>query len=167
MTPKQQIRAARQILKPGSEDEIKYALAEIDAQERHAKPLSKRQRLVTARLLNALRRSAALAAELSKVDAYWALFPIAPAAIARLERTLRKPSAAKHRAADRQKLAVAHARILISEFGDEKDLAVSRDNGWHQLSAILYGDESVDLFRHMRDLKSELRLVFRPELGRK
>jgi hypothetical protein len=178
VTPQQQIRAALKILKPSRRlrnsvmEEVKLSLAEIDAQARHAKPMSKQQRLVTARLLHALRRSAVLARGLSKDDPYWSLFPaIAPAAIAHCERVLCKLPAAKHRATDQQTLAVAHARFLISEFGDQKDLALTRGNGWHALAAILYGDGDIDLFRHMRSLKKRTRSVvsrrFRDDPGSK
>lgn len=173
MPPKQQIKAALAILAPprrlhvAVREEVEYVIAEfgvICRNKEAAKPPSGQIRKKLRSIRASLQKSQNIANELSQLDIRWALFRLdLHEAIARCDRQLREPAGPKRRSADREKFAVHYARYLIAEFGDKKDLAVTRGNKWHKLSAVLLGDEGANLYRHMRALKDAVR----PDLGRK
>jgi hypothetical protein len=52
---------------------------------------------------------------------------------------------------------VKAAFSLIYQFGDHKQLRLTRGNAWYRLAAIIYGNPNIDLFRHM--LEFDRRLV--------
>jgi hypothetical protein len=71
--------------------------------------------------------------------------------IANAENFLNRRSPPPRRAADRNKAAVAAAHDLLSWWGLKA--VVTRGGKWDQLSKILTGDMSVDLFDHLRASK--------------
>jgi hypothetical protein len=48
----------------------------------------------------------------------------------------------------KHKTAVRLAYELLSEWNGK--IALSRNGTWHKLSALLFGDQRVNLYRHMR-----------------
>jgi hypothetical protein len=57
----------------------------------------------------------------------------------------------------KQAFAVAFAYELLMEWwGGDEFITTTRKGSWWRLSAILYGDEDIDLFRHLRAFKPEL-----------
>jgi hypothetical protein len=71
--------------------------------------------------------------------------------IARAESFLDRPSPPTRRHASRNKAAVAAAYDLLQWWGHKA--AVTRDGKWAQLAEILAGDQTVDLFDHLREFK--------------
>jgi hypothetical protein len=64
---------------------------------------------------------------------------------------LDRPSPPPRRDATRNKAAVAAAYDLLEWWGQKA--AVTRGGKWAQLAKILTGDQTVDLFDHLRDFK--------------
>jgi hypothetical protein len=71
--------------------------------------------------------------------------------IARAEMFLDRPSPPPRRDAARNKAAVAAAYQLLEWWGQKA--AVTRGGKWAQLAKILIGDQTVDLFDHLREFK--------------
>jgi hypothetical protein len=71
--------------------------------------------------------------------------------IARAEMFLDRPSPPPRRDATRNKAAVAAAYHLLEWWGHKA--AVTRGGKWAQLAKILIGDQTVDLFDHLREFK--------------
>ncbi len=71
--------------------------------------------------------------------------------IARTEASLDRPSPPPRREASRKKAAVAAAYDLLQWWGHKA--AVTRGGKWAQLAKILAGDQTVDLFDHLREFK--------------
>ena len=180
MTPEQQVKAALKILAPpprlrnAVQEEIEYALSEIDAMCSSAKPPSTKVKTKLRSLLASLKKSQNIARELAEQDLRWRRFPLDLIEhMERCSRQLRMPAGPKRRSADREKFAVAHAQALLfdalfNKYADMKDLAVTRENKWYRLSAVLFGNEGHNLYRHMRNLKQVNQAAFvRPDPGRK
>jgi hypothetical protein len=73
--------------------------------------------------------------------------------IAIAETFLNRPSPPPRRDAARNKAAVAAAHDLLSWWGHKA--VVTRGGKWEQLSKILAGDLTVDLFDHLREFKRQ------------
>jgi len=73
--------------------------------------------------------------------------------IAIAETFLNRPSPPPRRDAARNKAAVAAAHDLLSWWGQKA--VVTRGAKWEQLSKILAGDLTVDLFDHLREFKRQ------------
>ena len=71
--------------------------------------------------------------------------------IARAEAFLARPSPPPRRDASRNKTAVAAAYDLLDWWGH--NAAVTRSGKWVRLAKILAGDQTVDLFDHLRDFR--------------
>jgi hypothetical protein len=71
--------------------------------------------------------------------------------IATAELFLNRPSPPPRRDASRNKVAVAVARNLLEWWGQKA--AVTRGGKWAQLAKILIGDQTIDLFDHLREFK--------------
>jgi hypothetical protein len=159
------VSAALAILSPRPEmldrvrDEIETAIIEIDRlsiDKETSRAFSKTARQRIGSLMSALRRADRYANELSALHVegdilLMKLKTVLPEYIELCEYWLAQSSKSSGRPElYKQQLAVAHARGLISTFGDPNGLALTRGNAWHQLAAVLYGDPTTDLFNQMR-----------------
>lgn len=59
------------------------------------------------------------------------------------------------KSAAKQQAAVKDARTLVLNYRGEKEARKTRGNAWHELAAILFGDDQHDLFNHMRKLRPD------------
>jgi hypothetical protein len=117
MTPEQQVKAALKILAPpprlrdAVQEEIKYALSEIDAMCSSAKPPSTKVKTKLRSLLASLTKSQNTARELAEQDLRWRRFPLDLIEhMERCSRQLRMPAGPKHRSADREKSQIVPVR---------------------------------------------------------
>jgi hypothetical protein len=171
MTINQQIRKALELLAPSPGDraecqhDIEVALERVERGTAAARSFrvagSKKGKTAISRYYAALRRLRAAYASLDPAIRPWFSFAetahvagkptIIDREIARAEMFLDRPSPPPRRDATRNKAAVAAAYDLL-EWGGQK-AAVTRGGKWAQLAKILTGDQTVDLFDHLRDFK--------------
>jgi hypothetical protein len=85
------------------------------------------------------------------------------------ERWLAAPTAPPRRTGHKQRNAVGEASYLLAKYG--LPIWATRKGLWHKLSAILFGDQKADLFRHMLAISAPrgrlFRRMSRPDPGRK
>jgi hypothetical protein len=160
-----EVRNALNVLKPSQRNR---AAAEKDIQSIHFmlqmidlsdsdESTKKKHRVAVRRLIDALLKVRSAVETAAKLDAFYSVFDVdsLDAEIARCEERLAQPKQPKQRQADNQKAAVKAAYLLISKYGDPKQLRLTRGNIWYQLAAIIYGNPKIDLFNHMRTYLSE------------
>jgi hypothetical protein len=171
MTINQQIRKALELLAPSLGDraecqhDIEVALERVERGTAAARSFrvagSKNGKAGIIRYYAALRRLRAAYASLDPAIRPWFSFAetahvagkptIIDREIARAEMFLDRPSPPPRRDATRNKAAVAAAYDLLEWWGQKA--AVTRGGKWAQLAEILTGDQTVDLFDHLRDFK--------------
>ena len=171
MTINQQIRKALELLAPSPGDraecqhDIEVALERVERGTAAARSFrvagSKNGKAGIIRYYAALRRLRAAYASLDPAIRPWFSFAetahvagkptIIDREIARAEMFLDRPSPPPRRDATRNKAAVAAAYDLLEWWGQKA--SVTRGGKWAQLAKILTGDQTVDLFDHLRDFK--------------
>jgi len=171
MTINQQIRKALELLAPSLGDraecqhDIEVALERVERGTAAARSFrvagSKNGKAGIIRYYAALRRLRAAYASLDPAIRPWFSFAetahvagkptIIDREIARAEMFLDRPSPPPRRDATRNKAAVAAAYDLLEWWGQKA--SVTRGGKWAQLAKILTGDQTVDLFDHLRDFK--------------
>jgi hypothetical protein len=171
MAINQQICKALELLSPSAGDraecqhDIEVALERVERGTAAARSFrvagSKKGKAGVSRYYAALRRLRAAHSSLDPAIRPWFSFAetayiagkptIIDREIARAEMFLDRPSPPPRRDATRNKAAVAAAYHLL-EWWDQK-AAVTRGGKWAQLAKILIGDQTVDLFDHLREFK--------------
>jgi hypothetical protein len=158
LTHDQQVRQALNVLKPPQdahaqcESDIEEALQDIMMDGVEAKPYSKNTKAVVAPLLASLTKTQSLYDKLLPLDDYGLMMPLDLSEhIALYKEWLDESSDKRSRSAPKQKAAVKEARALVLKYcKSKKEHSKKRGNDWHKLSAILVGDDQLDLFNHMR-----------------
>lgn len=165
LTHEQQVRKALNELKPSQDTkalcktDIEAALDTIEWDGLDPKPNSKKIRVAVRRLLNRLEQCKSEYEKLQKLDHAHAheLMRGAPDLDVHIEtykEWLSEDSPPPRKSAAKQKAAVKEARALVLKFCKRKqDASATRKNAWHRLAAILAGDDQLDLFNHMRELR--------------
>ena len=165
LTHDQQMRQALNVLKPPQdahaqcESDIEAALDVIEWDGLDPRPNSAKIRKVVKPLLAALQRCKYAYNALFAIDEAHAheLMRDAPdlnVHIATYQEWLSERPGKPRRAAVKQRCAVKEAHALVLKYcKSKKEHSKTRDNAWHKLSAILVGDDKLDLFNHMRATK--------------
>lgn len=170
MTRDQQIRKAMALLAPPPrqrtecQHDIEVSLDRVERRTAVARSFrvagSKKGKAGVKRYCAALRRLRAAYNDLDPAIRPW--FSLAEIAyivgetviereIARAEAFLDRPSPPPRRDASRNKTAVAAAYDLLQWWGHKA--VVTRGGKWAQLAKILTGNQTVDLFDHLREFK--------------
>jgi hypothetical protein len=164
LTPEQQVKKALRILAPAEsvrkkcDEDVCWALEEITvaALEEIFKPQGKEVRAAVKRYVVALRRCQAAFNALYRLDLITG-GAVAPRNyredIASYEAWLDEAPDKPRRIAHKNRASVQEARKLIIKYCSEKDLSLTRRSKWHRLSAVLAGDEDVDLFNIMLKIR--------------
>ncbi|MEI9805357.1 MAG: hypothetical protein WDN48_14200 [Pseudolabrys sp.] len=145
--------------------DIEDALDNIEWDGLDPKPNSKQVREAVKRLLKQLEDCKREYEALHKLDCAHAheLMRGAPdldVHIATYKEWLSERPGQPRRSAAKQMCAVKEARTLVLKYcKSEKDHSTTRGNAWHKLSAILAGDDQLDLFNHMRKTLSGAKIV--------
>ncbi len=171
LTRDQQIRKALELLAPSAgeraecERDIKVMLERVERGAAAARSFrvagSKRGKAGVSRYYAALRRLRAAHSSLDPAIRPWFSFAetayvagkptIIDREIERAEMFLDRPSPPPRRDATRNKAAVGAAYDLLEWWGQKA--SVTRSGKWAQLTKILAGDQTVDLFDHLREFK--------------
>ncbi len=182
MTREQQIRAALHLLRRWVDHEhlrsvIELAIRYVESvvETRHMldqgiNPNKKQLKKIITALKRAQKENKQLQweIELSSTEPPIAVDPILVLEkwIKGAESRLARPIDPPHRTAHRQRVAVECAYTILHDY--HLPIKTTRKGLWHQLSAILFGDLKVDLFRHMSAFSKRQKLAAsRPEPGRK
>lgn len=169
MTRDQQIRAALTLLAPKAvhraacRDHIEAALDQIEMQLAGGRQPTKAQRRLVSSYLRLLER---VDHQRGLLNFHWFVVgafddsqKFIAGQIKRAEEFLDVYKRPQHRTAEHQRLAVKQAGQLCGIWGRQRPTH-TKGGQWHKLAAILLGDPSLDLSRHMTKATA-------PEPGRK
>ena len=165
MRKDQQVRAACKLLAPSSDqrekckNEIAAALNRIEFSTKLGifnLGLSSKEIRAVEKLIVELRRAKTAYISLSKHDHIPDVKIDFDGLIERYKKWLAQQSVApRHRTSIKQQKSVWEARVLMWQWGHPA--RTTRNGKWCRLAAILYGDEEIDMFNHVRRAQAHLR----------